>query len=102
MPNKTKKIIRIKNGFFLVICCFSVLSACNSNAQQTNLPVPEFEKAIAQSNIQVLDVRTPGEYQCGHLKNAMLADWNNATVFKERIKSFDKNKPVYKKWFYCI
>jgi rhodanese-related sulfurtransferase len=49
--------------------------------------------------VQVLDVRTAGEYQSGHLKDAFLADWNNETEFRERIKSLDKNKPVYT---YCL
>ncbi len=88
-----------KINLFLLICCVSLLSACNSNAQQTNLSVPEFEKAIAQSNIQLLDVRTPGEYQSGHLSNALLADWNNDKEFELRAKALDKSKPVYT---YCL
>ena len=91
--------MRFKNKLILVISCLSLLTACKSNAQQTNLSVTEFEKAIIQNNIQVLDVRTPGEYQTGHLKNAMLADWNNEEEFKERVKSLDKNKPIYT---YCL
>lgn len=88
-----------KNSFIVFISCLSILTACNSQAQQTNLPVAEFEKGIAQSNIQVLDVRTPGEYQSGHLKNALLADWNNDAEFKQRVNALDKSKPVY---IYCL
>jgi len=91
--------MRFRNNLYLVICCLGIFTSCNTNAQQTNLSVREFEKAIAQNNIQVLDVRTPGEYQSGHLKNAMLADWNNETEFKERVKSLGKSKPVYT---YCL
>ena len=89
----------MKNNFFLLICCTSLLTACSSNAQQTNLSVPEFEKAIAQKNIQIVDVRTPGEYQSGHLGDAFLADWNNPKEFLERAKALDKSKPVYT---YCL
>ena len=88
-----------KINLFLLICCVSLLAACNSNAQQTNLSVPEFEKAIAQSNIQLLDVRTPGEYHSGHLSNALLADWNNDKEFELRAEALDKSKPVYT---YCL
>ena len=88
-----------KINLFLLICCVSLLSACNSNAQQTNLSVAEFEKAIAQKNIQLLDVRTPGEYQSGHLNNAFLADWNNEKEFQLRATALDKSKPVYT---YCL
>ena len=78
-----------------MICGISLLTSCNSNAQQTSLSVQEFEKAITNGNIQLLDVRTPGEYQTGHLSNALLADWNNESEFHLRAKALDKNKPVY-------
>jgi rhodanese-related sulfurtransferase len=76
-----------------------LLLSCNSQAQQVNLPVPEFESAINKSNVQVLDVRTAAEYESGHLKAAFLADWNNETQFRDRVKSLDKTKPVY---VYCL
>ena len=88
-----------KKSFIVAISCLIILAACNSQAQPTNLSVTEFEKGIAQNNIQVLDVRTPGEYQSGHLKNALLADWNNDAEFQQRVKALDKNKPVYT---YCL
>lgn len=85
--------------FTLFLAMGLLVSSCNSDAQQPNLSVPEFEKAIQQNNIQLLDVRTPGEYQSGHLKNAMLADWNNKTEFQKRVNALDKAKPVYT---YCL
>lgn len=76
-----------------------LLFACNSSAQKSNLSVQEFEKAIGQKDIQILDVRTPGEYQSGHLTNAFLADWTNQQVFTSRVAALDKSKPVY---VYCL
>ena len=73
--------------------------ACNSEAQKTNLPVSDFEKGINEQKVQLLDVRTAGEYENGHLKNALQADWNNDEQFKQRVKSLDKNVPVYT---YCL
>jgi rhodanese-related sulfurtransferase len=81
------------------IIVIGILLSCNSQAQQVNLPVPEFESAINKSNVQVLDVRTAAEYESGHLKAAFLADWNNETQFRDRVKSLDKTKPVY---VYCL
>jgi rhodanese-related sulfurtransferase len=81
------------------IIVIGLLLSCNSQAQQVNLPVPEFESAINKSNVQVLDVRTAAEYESGHLKAAFLADWNNETQFRDRVKSLDKTKPVY---VYCL
>ena len=87
------------NIFFVAVCCISILAACNTSAQKDNISVTEFEKGINQSNIQILDVRTPGEYQSGHLKNAFLADWNNQKEFQDRVKALDITKPVYT---YCL
>lgn len=87
--------------FITTILVGLVGTALNSlaAAQATNLTVDDFQKAVGQSNIQVLDVRTPGEYQSGHLKSAMLADWTNEAEFQERAAALDKNKPVYT---YCL
>jgi rhodanese-related sulfurtransferase len=76
-----------------------LLFSFNSLAQKSNLPVQEFEKAIAQKGIQILDVRTPGEYQSGHLANVFLADWTNQKEFTSRITALDTSKPVY---VYCL
>lgn len=69
------------------------------HAQKTDLSVADFEKGIHKNGIQILDVRTQNEYNSGHVKDALLADWTNEKVFEERVKSLDKNKPVYT---YCL
>ncbi len=83
----------------LLICLLfpaSIFTAFNSIAQQgANLSVNDFEKGIKSLNTQVLDVRTYGEYQTGHLKNALLADWMNQEEFTKKVQSIDKSKPVY-------
>ena len=91
--------MKFTNTFSLLILALSLFAACNTQAQQTNLSIADFEKGIGQNNIQILDVRTPGEYQSGHLKNSFLADWNNEKEFQERVKSLDKSRPVYT---YCL
>ncbi len=76
-----------------------VLTSCTSSAQNTNIDVMEFEKAISQPNVQLLDVRTAEEFASGHIKNALQADWNNDSQFEERVKALDKSKPLY---VYCL
>lgn len=77
-----------------------ILSSCHSSAQSTsNKSVDDFEIGITQQNVQILDVRTAPEYQSGHLKKALQANWNNETEFQERTKALDKSKPVY---VYCL
>lgn len=91
--------MKFKNSVFGLFFLVSLLSACSNKTATTNLSVEAFEKGISQSNAQVLDVRTPGEYESGHLKNALLADWNNQDEFKRRVAALDKSKPVYT---YCL
>lgn len=86
------------NTLIAFIFSVSILS-CTA---QTNpaLSAATFESAInTKDSIQILDVRTPGEYSSGHIKGALLADWNNKDEFKRRVAFIDKNKPVY---VYCL
>jgi len=76
-----------------IICLFSVLS-CVSVDGQDGLSTAEFEKKINTQNPQLLDVRTAQEYQTGHLKNSLQADWLNKDQFADRVKYLDKNRPV--------
>ncbi|MBK7560448.1 MAG: thioredoxin [Chitinophagaceae bacterium] len=88
----------MKNVNFLFL--FSSFLACNGQEYPSTKIGPEdFEKAIAGSNIQLLDVRTSAEYKTGHIKNALQADWTNSKQFNERIQFVDKDKPVY---IYCL
>jgi rhodanese-related sulfurtransferase len=85
-------------SFAVFIFSVTILS-CSA---QTNpvLNATEFESGISnKDSIQILDVRTPGEYSSGHIKGALLADWNNKEEFNRRIAFIDKNKPVY---IYCL
>jgi rhodanese-related sulfurtransferase len=64
-----------------------------------NISVDEFEKLLTQTaGAQVVDVRTPGEFTGGHLKNAENIDVNSAD-FEQKIATLDKTKPVF---VYCL
>lgn len=82
----------MKNRILYILSTAFFLLACNSNAQ--NVDANAFEQKINAGGIQVLDVRTAGEYNGSHLKNVMLADWTNKAQFEERIKYLDKNKTL--------
>jgi rhodanese-related sulfurtransferase len=82
------------------LLCLLLLSSIQSEAQSINqVNAEEFEKGIQGKDIQVLDVRTAGEYKTGHLQHALQADWNNETQFKDRTQHLDKSKPIY---VYCL
>lgn len=85
---------------FLMMSLFVLLVACNSGAQGAKeVSVDEFEKGLTQANIQLLDVRTAGEFRSGHLKGSLQANWNDQKEFTERTASLDKEKTVY---IYCL
>ncbi len=83
--------------FFLI-----VLTGCGkaqTNKSESSLPATEFSKKLDQTkDAQLLDVRTPGEFRNGHLKNALNIDWN-ADDFSEKAKTLDKDESVF---VYCM
>lgn len=70
-----------------------------SFTQSTELAPKSFQDSIRNKKNQLLDVRTSGEYNDGHLEGAFQADWTNLDQFKERVKSLDKHQPIY---VYCL
>lgn len=91
--------MKFLNSFISTFLFSAFILSCTAQSK-TSLTAVEFEKEItSQENIQILDVRTPGEFFSGHIKNALQADWNDKTEFERRIAFVDKNKPVY---VYCL
>jgi len=100
MKNVTKVTL------FLLLFGISI----NSNAQflkdvQTksiveNVSASDFSAKInAEKNLQLLDIRTIGEYKSGHLKNAKLINFYDPNFAKNiEAAGLDKNIPVY---IYC-
>lgn len=56
-----------------------------------------YKEAIANKDLQLIDVRTPGEREEGFIENSKLIDYN-AEGFKDKLLELDKTKPVY---IYC-
>ncbi|UYW01658.1 redoxin domain-containing protein [Flavobacterium agricola] len=78
------------------------VASCNSQTKSENyalVDVATFENAIQENNnIQLVDVRTPKEYNEGKIADALNIDWNNAN-FTEEVEKLDKNQPIY---IYCL
>lgn len=70
------------------------LAACSQPAQKEDADAQAFAQKIqATPNVQLVDVRTPGEYAMGHLANAKLMDISTG-AFEQGMGSLDKEKPV--------
>jgi rhodanese-related sulfurtransferase len=87
----------LKQILFFFFTIVSLISC--SQSKNNTISVDAFEQGILQNNIQLLDVRTAGEYKTGYLKNALQANYNNSKEFADRVQHLDKNRPVY---IYCL
>ena len=88
-----KKATFITN-LLILISAFSFSNCTDSNAQKAYVLAPnEFEAKINTAQIQLVDVRTPEEYQSGHIGNAQNININAAN-FKAQMEKLDKSKPV--------
>ncbi|WP_317168323.1 rhodanese-like domain-containing protein [Pelagihabitans pacificus] len=62
------------------------------------MDVHTYADAIMGNKVQLVDVRTPREFNQGHIKNAINIDFYDSTNFERSFGKLDKGKPVY---IYC-
>lgn len=90
---------------FILISIFSCQSDTATVQEQVQVSdvyvqfSPEaFKNAIANNpDAQLIDVRTPREYEKGHITNAKLVNYKDRS-FKAELDKLDKTQPVY---VYC-
>jgi len=82
-----------------------IIQACSQkksdNGETRNGPVSanEFKNALeANSTAPIVDVRTPEEFEKGHLPNSYNIDWNSNS-FENKVIGFDHDKPIF---IYCL
>ncbi len=85
---------------FIIMSFFSFLFG--SNTQQNDIikildPV-SFKTGINSKKVQLVDVRTPNEYNGGHIKNAKNIDFFNQSDFLKEFNKLNKEEPIY---LYC-
>ncbi|MCB9032967.1 MAG: thioredoxin [Chitinophagales bacterium] len=96
--------MKIVNIFIALVF---LTSACKSNNNQnaesqspiaTTINITDFDTKLHEAtNAQLIDVRTPEEYNGGHIENAINYNWNGD--FKTQIENLDKDQPVF---IYCL
>jgi phage shock protein E len=95
------KMLPMKNIKWLLVLMAFMPLACASIENENGLKrlgPDEFEStAMSDPSAIILDVRTPGEYQRGHIAGATLLDFYNSS-FSEGIKTLPKDKTIY---IYC-
>jgi len=98
-----KTQIMRKIFFIAFLGAMTAMISCQNAARsqgtvKQTIPVEEFEKKLSDTDIQLIDVRTPEEYSGGHLKNAVNIDYRSGD-FESRLRALDKNKTVL---VYCL
>ena len=83
----------------LVLVAIIIVSCQRKSAKEVqNMEPKQFaEKLKATENPQLLDVRSPEEFEGGHLENADNVNWNDIN-FVKTAKQYDKSKPIF---VYC-
>jgi thioredoxin len=93
----------MKNYLFISISILTILFSSCSNGQtqnyKSNLSATEFSKKITDvPTATIIDVRSPEEFEGGHIQNAQNMNWNG-NDFDKQISNLDKSKPVL---VYCL
>lgn len=83
-----------------LVFVFLACTESNPNLVYAQLNPTDFQKQLGQydSNVLLLDVRTPEEFEGGHIQNAINLDYNNSN-FESQISKLDKSKKVF---VYCL
>ena len=58
----------------------------------------DYKRAISNGKVQLVDVRTRGEFMSGHIKGAQNIDFFQRSSFERAFSKMDKKKPLY---LYC-
>ncbi|MBT8229455.1 MAG: rhodanese-like domain-containing protein, partial [Bacteroidia bacterium] len=95
----------------ILLLAVGLMGSCKSASERViGNPTPEelasgiqlldkntFEDAISRRRIQLVDVRTPEEYEAGHIEKATNIDFL-ADNFEQNIQEINKDRPVF---IYC-
>ena len=85
--------------YILIMSIFSFLFG-NNSVQDKPIKVlspEEFKAKIQDKDVQLIDVRTPAEFEVGHIEGAKNIDFFSGK-FNVEFDKLDKEKPVY---IYC-
>ncbi len=80
----------------IIILSVLLTLSCQSKVIEVLTP-QDFEAQITNKEVQLIDVRTPDEFNSGHIKNAKNIDFFS-TQFSDQFNKLNKDQPIY---LYC-
>jgi len=91
----------MRSAFLNLLFIGFLFTSCNgqTNAKYESIAAVNFaEKIKTTSQAAIIDVRSPEEFACQHIDNAINIDWNGDN-FEGKIGKYDKSKPIF---VYCM
>ena len=82
--------------FLLIVAPFSLALAQTETSSKVVVPA-QFQKEMEQEKVQLIDIRTPEEFEEGHLEAAVNIDFLSEDFLKEMAK-LDEDRPLL---IYC-
>ena len=91
-----KKLMTFAIPIFIICLGFMLpLLSAQENTRIMTVSAKEaadlIDKHVGDSDFAILDIRTPGEFQSGHLQSAILIDFYSQT-FADQLNRLDKGK----------
>jgi Rhodanese-related sulfurtransferase len=104
--NDSLRSIKYNNGYmkfktllFSLLATIVLAACCSDKSAIESLSAEEFELKLQKaSNPQLVDVRTPDEFNESHIAGALNIDVNGAEFEESIVATIDKGKPVF---VYC-
>ncbi|MFT4770819.1 MAG: rhodanese-related sulfurtransferase [Cryomorphaceae bacterium] len=100
LSNTTFRSMQMLPKFYLIFFLF-LFQSCSSPAQEKEVQsspieveVSEASELIAQGDLLLLDVRTPGEVSQGYIEGALNINVSAWEEFKAGVDKLDKTEPV--------
>ena len=90
----------MKKSVFLIGLFLTMVMACKPQAKEVrNITVEDLKVVLAnEDKVQLLDVRTPKEWEEGAIENSIKIDITAGDFEKKALEKLDKSQPVY---IYC-
>lgn len=71
----------------------AMIAGCNENKSYDSVDAARFAEVIADEEVQIIDTRTPEEFNSGHIPGAVNINIDGED-FEARILELDKSRPV--------
>lgn len=88
---------RTVNTLLLFFFIALLSGSCGKASKNDSSLVTPKELSLKQNEVVLIDVRTPGEFEQGHLENSVNINIADKS-FKDEVGKLDKSQPVY---VYC-